>query len=223
MSTPMFDWPASTRVDQAVPKARVLSYAPQRRGLKDRLSQQLDGLTWSCKLSPETINLPASTDVAELQVFTLQLKAGITRADPLLLRAIDQAIPSPLLFEVRSAKGICIAAAHKRPSEADASRWVLGEHMVSEWLPLDTPRQPLPVALDLGGLYRALLRALIPIPARAGEGLRAQLERLALLRVAERDCMRLSKQLSREAQFNRKVALNQRLRERQEELERLRQ
>lgn len=81
------------------------------------------------------------------------------------------------------------------------------------WLPQDTSRQPLPVALDVAGLYRELLHALIPLPARAGESLRDQLDRLARVRTAERECARLEATLAREKQFNRKVEVNRALRE----------
>lgn len=218
----LYAWPASTQLDQTVPKARILAQAGATRRLKEKLTQQVERLSWAHKLSPETLNLSASTEVAELQVFKLQLKAGVKRVDSLLLRAIDQSIPSPLLFELQAASGQCLAAAYKRPNESDPSRWVLGEYLIGPWQSMDAPRQPLPVALDLGGLYGALLRGLMPLPARSGESLRAHLERLAQLRVAEREEARLQRLLTREAQFNRKLDLNRRLRDCRENLDQLR-
>lgn len=227
MSAPLFAYPPSTRLERVVPKAKLLAQAPNRRGLKERLSQQVEEIVWAHTLSPASLNLPATPEVAEVQVFRLRLKPGRAQPDPArpepaLLRAIDQAIPSPLLFELHGDAGVCTAAAYKRPSEADASRWVLGDTLFGDWLPADSPRQALPVALDMAGLYRALLRALIPLPARAGESLRAQLERLGQLRQAERECQRLAAQMAAEPQFNRKVDLNRRLRVCQDTLEQLR-
>lgn len=222
MTAPLFAYPPSARLERVVPKAKLLAQAPNRRGLKERLSQQVEEIVWAYTLSPASLNLPATAEVAEVQVFRLRLKRGQRQPDLGLLRAIDQAIPSPLLFELHGDAGVCTAAAYKRPSEADASRWVLGDTLFGDWLPADSPRQALPVALDMAGLYRALLRALIPLPARAGEGLRAQLERLAQLRSAERECQRLAAQLAAEPQFNRRVDLNRRLRACQDSLEQLR-
>ncbi len=227
MSGPLFAYPPSARLERLLPKSRLLAQAPNRRGLKERLSQQVEEIVWAYTLSPGSLNLPASPDVAEVQVFRLRLKPGQprpehARPDTALLHAIDQAIPSPLLFELQGDAGLCTAAAYKRPSEADASRWVLGETLFGDWLPADSPRQALPVALDMAGLYRALLRALIPLPARAGESLRTQLERLSQLRQVERECQRLAAQMAAEPQFNRKLDLNRRLRVCQDTLEQLR-
>jgi hypothetical protein len=222
MSVVLYAYPAPARVDQPLPKTRLLAQMPSRRGLKERLGRQIEEALWAFKLSPESLNLPASDELAEVQVFRLRLKAGQLRADPVLLRAIDQAIPSPLLFELQGDAGLCTVAAYKRVNEADNRRWVLGDYLIGDWMPADSPRQPLPVALDMASLYRELLRPLIPLPPRAGEGVRAQLERLAQLRVAERDCQRLAARLAREPQFNRKVELNRRLRECQNTVEQLR-
>lgn len=65
----------------------------------------------------------------------------------------------------------------------------------------------------MAGLYRELLRALIPLSPRVGEGLREHLESLAAERAAQRECIRLETQLNGESQFNRKVELNRLLRE----------
>lgn len=222
MSAVLYAFPVSAQIDQPLPKARLLAHAPSRRGLKERLSRHIEEATWAYKLAPESLNLPASADVAEVQVFRLRLKSGQLRADPVLLRAIDQAIPSPLLFELQGDAGRCTVAAYKRINEADSRRWVLGDYLIGDWMPVDSARQPLPVALDMASLYRQLLRPLIPLPPRAGEGVRAQLERLAQLRMAERDCQRLAARLTREPQFNRKVELNRRLRECQDTMEQLR-
>lgn len=98
----------------------------------------------------------------------------------------------------------------------------LGNYLWGDPLSAGAPRQPLPVALDLAGLYRELLRCLIPLPARRGETLRDQLERLAQVRAAERECAQLEAQLARAKQFNRKVEVNRALREKNLLLARLR-
>ena len=138
----------------------------------------------------------------------LRLKSGVVDVSESVLRAMDQAIPSPILFEIQGESGIRVAAAYKRPNEADAGKCVLGDYLRGDWQSADTPRQPLPVALDMTGLYRELLRGLIPLPPRAGEGLRQQLERLSAERAAARECRRLENQLNGEGQFNRKVEFN---------------
>lgn len=213
MISALFQYPERAAFGKEIPKARIVTGARSRRGLRERLSAELAGIVWAFKLAPVSLNLPAGPDVAEIQIFHLRLKPGVVDVSEAVLRAMDQAIPSPILFEIQGESGIRVAAAYKRPSEADAGKCVLGDYLHSDWQPANSPRQPLPVALDMASLYRELLRVLIPLPPRAGEGLRQQLERLSASRAAERECARLENQLNAEGQFNRKVELNRLLRE----------
>ena len=52
----------------------------------------------------------------------------------------------------------------------------------------------------------------MPLPARPGESLREQLDRLAQLRSAQAASRKLAARLAQEKQFNRKVELNAQLR-----------
>jgi hypothetical protein len=214
----LFDYPERAAVGNVIPKAQIVARA-RTRGLRDRLSAQVREIRWAYKLARVSTNLAASPELPEFQIFCVMLKPGVERIADSLLRAIDQAVPSPILFEVRSAAHVCTVAAYKRPSEVDSGKQVLGDYLWGDPLPMDAPRLPLPVALDMPGLYRELLRCLIPLPARPGETLREQLDRLAQVRAAERECARLQAQLAREKQFNRKVEINRALREARHTLE----
>lgn len=212
MNAVAFDWPLGTRVDRLISKTEMLARAGKPPGLRERLGRELAGISWANKLATSTLNLPAG-GLPEIQVFRLRLKPGIATASEPLLRAIDQAIPSPLVFELVGEAGICTVAAPKRASASVAGKQVLGDHLHGDWLAADAPRHPLPVALDIAGLHQALLRSLVPLEPRRGESLDVLLQRLAAVRSAERECRRLQVQLAREKQFNRKVAINRELRE----------
>ena len=74
-------------------------------------------------------------------------------------------------------------------------------------------RPGLPVALDLQGLYEQLLRQhFAVIPARAGESLRDQLDRLSLWSAKQATAAKLETRLALTKQFNRKVEINAQLR-----------
>ena len=77
----------------------------------------------------------------------------------------------------------------------------------------------LPVALDLHSLYEQLFRTLLPHPARPGESLANQLERLEQLRIQQNEYHKLEVRLRQEKQFNRKVTLNAQLRKIRERIE----
>lgn len=226
----LFDYPDRARVGRVVPKNRILvSGAPGRR-VRDQLTNQVARITWQYKLAPETLNLKGSKAVPEIQVFRLALKpAGVSDDLPVeVLKCVDRAIGFPIIFELTSSRedgarrdAIRVSATYKRPSEADASKWVIGDYFATEWLPADIPRSSLPVALDLPRLYDQLLRELLPIQTRPGESMAALLERHGRITAKQRECQRLEARMQQEKQFNRKVELNQQLRTLMAELDTL--
>jgi len=212
----LFSFPSQARVARVVPKSKIYEHGSVSSSLRDKFVGQVEQITWAYKLAPETINLPTRGGVAEIQVFDITLKAAELDED--LLRAIDRAIPLPIIFQLHHEQRTRMVAAFKRPSEADASKWVIDGYFAGNWMPADSPRQPLPVALDLLGLYEQMLRSLLPSPARPGESLPEQLERLNRLRGLQSEHAKLDARLHKEKQFNRKVVLNAQLREIQNEI-----
>ena len=186
--------------------------------------QQVEQIVWQFKLAPETINLPARPAVPEIQVFGIQLKTPELSLD--VLRAIDQAVQLPIIFELAHAGRTQVVACHKktvgRPTDSDASRWVLSDYFASGWLADNARRSAMPLALHLGSLYAQLLRALMPLPARPHETLAEQVARLGALAAKQGEADKTAARLGKERQFNRKVGINADLRRLHSELEALR-
>jgi len=179
----------------------------------------VEQIVWQYKLAPETINITGTPSVPEIQVFSVALKDGELKTE--VLRCIDQAIPFPILFELKYDGKVKPVAAFKRPNEADATKLVISEYFDWDWVPDDTPRKPLPMVFDLEALYGHLLMPLMPYPARPGEGLQARVERVEHIRLKQRELERCESRLHKEKQFNRKVAINAELRDLKQELENL--
>ncbi|MBL3590257.1 MAG: DUF4391 domain-containing protein [gamma proteobacterium endosymbiont of Lamellibrachia anaximandri] len=211
MSGPLYQYPKQAAFGRVVPKTKIYQHAKPSSAVKQRFITQIDKIVWLYKLAPETINLPPCHAVPEIEIFEIQLKTPELKEE--VLRSIDQAIPFPILFELRYQEQVRLTAAYKRPSEADGAKWVVDGYLSSPWLPADTVRDPLPVALDLARLYDQLLRALLPIPKREGETLKDQINRYADIQRKEKECNKLESRLHREKQFNRKVEINAQLRE----------
>lgn len=217
--TPLYDWPKATAFGRVVPKSKIYTHASATTALKSRFVNEVDQINWAHKLAPETLNLPATKQVREVQMFRIRLKTP--DCHDTVLRAIDRAIPFPLIFELTYGDQIQIVAAYKRPSESDSTKWVLGDYFRSDWLAADTTRAPLPVALDMARLYEALVGALIPVPTADFEPIQSRLDRAAALKAQETEINRLKSRLKNERQFNRRVEINGVLREAQAEFEHL--
>ncbi len=206
----LFDFPPQAKVGRVLPKSKIYQHGRVSAALRERYVRQVEQITWQYKLAPETINLPARAGIEEIEIFDVALKTDVL--DEEVLRAIDRAIPLPIVFQLQHGQRTRMAAAYKRPSAAEAGKWVIDSYFASVWQPTTAERRPLPIALDLHSLYEQLLRSLLPQVARPGESLPEQVERLTHLRSLKNEYKKLEACLRREKQFNRKVVLNAELR-----------
>ncbi len=241
---PMYDWPKGARFGRVIPKSKIYEHAKASSQLKDLFVRELDRIEWAYKLAPETLNLSATERVTEVQVFELRCHTANLHQD--ILRAIDRAIPFPLIFELQHGGKTKMAAAHKRRSEADSAKWVLSDYFETPWSPENDLRAALPVALNLQRLYEALLHPLVAAhtaqltqagrsamqteatptgvaesSAHYGVSLGALIEQATAIEAQSREIKRIQARLSREKQFNKRVAIHAELREAKQELERL--
>ncbi len=239
----LYDWPRAAAFGRVIPKNKIYEHAGANTALRALFVREVDQIVWSCKLAPETVNLAATKQVAEIQVF--RISARTARLDVQVLRAIDRAIPFPLIFELVHSGRVKLAAAYKRPSEADSARWVVGDHFEGDWMPEDAPRTPLPVALNMGALYERLLSPLVeretvrlilapgsefaearqklstPTTLKESPSLEERIVQAQAIKSQARKVKRFKERLAREKQFNKRVAINAKLRAAKHELERL--
>lgn len=208
--TGFFEYPKSAAFGRVLPKTKIYDHAQASARLKQLFVDQVEQVIWRFKLAPETINLASTKEITEIQVFGVTLRVGNLDED--VLRAIDKAIPYPLIFELAHGGKRRAIAAFKRRSEADGQKWVVSEYFATDWELEDNPRKPLPTALNLGGLYDRLLTALMPPEAGAAEPLDMRVRRIEALRAKEREVERIKHRLGREQQFNKRVAINAELR-----------
>jgi hypothetical protein len=221
MTVAFFDYPKAAAFGRVVPKSRIYEHAGAGTALRDLFVTQVDQIVWKYKLAPETTNLAATKAVSEIQVFGITLRTG--KLDEEVLRAIDRAIPFPLIFELSCSGKRKAVAAFKRPSDADSTKWVVSGYFSTDWVPDDAPRRPLPVALNLGGLYDALITALMPVGVveeePAIEDIQTRVARMEAIRIKMREVDRIKARLTREKQFNKRVAINAELRALRQEIE----
>lgn len=223
MTVAFFDYPKAAAFGRVVPKSRVYEHAGASTALRDLFVTQVDQIVWKYKLAPETTNLAATKTVSEIQVFDISLRTATL--DREVLRAIDRAIPFPLIFELTWSGKRKAVAAFKRPSDADSTKWVVSGYFETDWTPDNAQRRSLPVALNLGGLYDALITALMPDVGVGGElvveDIQTRVARMEAIRIKTRDVDRIKARLAREKQFNKRVTINAELRAARQDLERL--
>jgi hypothetical protein len=114
------------------------------------------------------------------------------------------------------------AVAYKRPSEADKSKWVLSSYFQSKWI-RETAKdakntKELPVVLNMGALYEALLKDLIPLQPHRNESFQGLIDRAERISKLKREAVKQENRIKKEKQFNRRVELNRALNELRSEI-----
>ncbi len=207
----LFAYPKRARFDRMVSKTKLFSYHKATPRIRDLFSAQVEQVRWTYKLAPETINLSASENVPEIQIFNIRLKSA--HLDDDVLRHIDKAIAFPIIFEL----------AHGDKQKAMATpKWQCGKpskhYYASMWVPEQSERQALPVATNLQGLYSQILQSLMPIEAIDGETLFELNARIEEIKSLEQRCEALQTKIRKEKQFNRRVEFNRELKKTSEYL-----
>ena len=221
----LFAYPKQAEFGRIVAKNKIYDRVKPSRKIQDAFVSQVGKITWQYKLAPKTTNLPETAKVKEIEVFELALKLDkqTENIDQNILRCIDKAIAHPIIFHLIYAEKIKVMATHKRPSGADASKWVIGdEYFETDWLPSESERQKLPVVLNLSALYEHILCELIPLQSRENERLENHIERMEQVIIKEKEHKKLEARMNKEKQFNRKVEMNAELRALNNEMEQLR-
>lgn len=214
MTGGLYRWPEAAWFGRVVPKAKFYEQGTVPTAVRENFISEVQRITWAYKLAENTINLPGTSVVPEIQVFQIHAK-GADVGDP-VLAAIDKAVKTPIIFEITQGdaptRRIRMVAAHKTPGSAAAK---LGTYYASEWQSDDAERRPLPTAIDLPALYARLLESLAPLTARPGEDAAEMAARLESVRKLEREVAALERRLRAEPQLNRKVEIRRTLKTKQ--------
>lgn len=219
MSFAVFQYPEKAYFNRTIPKTKFYENSNINKSVKDAFVSQIQQIVWAYKLSPETINLSATKSLLEIQVFNIHLKEpGLNES---VLLSIDKAIPHPIIFQLIYDQQLKVIATYKRPNESDETKWVVDQYYSSGWISLQEQlqlRKPLPMALNLSGLYEQILKELIPIEAKDGENIREQSARLKEITQKQAEIKKLEADIAKEKQFNRKVEMNAQLKILQKQL-----
>ncbi|YAL84518.1 DUF4391 domain-containing protein [Dermacoccaceae bacterium W4C1] len=220
MTALLYRWPTAAQFGRVVPKTKFYEHAAIAATVKDKFVSDVRRITWAYKLSESTINLPASAEVAEIQVFEIETKDQDVAE--VVLAAIDKAVRTPIIFEISRGEGsegvARMVAAHKQFGNGAPK---VGPYFSTEWQTATSERSALPSAIDLLSLYMSLLQPLTPVASRPGENASEMVGRLKVMRALEREVAALERKLRNEPQLNRKVELRRTLRAKKSDLARL--
>jgi hypothetical protein len=228
------DLPASSRVDQRVPKKLLLENGAPTAADKRLINDGIEELLWWAALKPTTIGVPEYRDELReyLEIAVLRLTLRAPAKATRLVELVHRAVPYPLLLLTEQAAQDVrpgLSAAHKRGSQGEAGKTVLdGDVVAVDWDPAhDGERWPtFRDALALGkqprttlyALYQGWIDTLLALQAARVAGafaVAANAEHAVARRDALQEYARLDAEIARlrataakEKQMSRRVELN---------------
>ena len=201
-----FEYPIKTKFNKLIPKNKIYEKASINTALKDKIVKQIVKIVWLHKLSATTLNLNATDKITEIQVFDIELRED--NLDEGVLKAIDKAIPFPIVFQLKKNDKVQIKSAYKRASESDTSKWIVDKYFSSPWIDNSHLKEILPTVLDLEKLYEVIIKELMPNITSAKKSLKEEIETHKELEKLEKQYEQLKAKRAKEKQFNKKVELN---------------
>lgn len=199
----MIELPKVCIVNKVIPKKIFYDKIQESTSLKKEFIEKIEKIYWKYKIAEDNLNISKTSNVEEIEVFQIILKEKYNTKN--ILNFITKAIPYPILFEI-----ICndeFVYAIQYDNDITYSNW--NENIRFE---ID--------GLDLGIVYENIVRQVGNIVNNKSE-LKQEIEKQKYITELEKKIKFLRNKIIQEKQFNRKVELNQKLRELKQEMEEL--
>ena len=213
----ILQYPTSTIVDRPIPKNAFYRNANITPRMRNRFVDELQELRWLYKLAPQTLNVERGKDVEEIEIFHAMLKQSDVPTE--LLQFIDKTMPQFIVFILQYQDRYCLYCNYKQFTSKAHDKCDIKETFVSDWH-TDIPSLAIQ-GRSLSAIYDNFVRQIAGTrleqtsTAPLEQAVQAMQQRNALLKEIEK----IEKAIQHEPQFNRQVALNQRLKQLRKQLE----
>jgi len=203
-----FVLPEQAYVHKFIPKTKFFTKTVVNTKLKKEFSDKIQRITWAYKIAEETIGVPPTDIVEEIQIFEIQLKEKTIPKN--ILKIIDKTIPYPILYVFQYGENIAFGITLKGDAKQHYyfSDW--GEEMNFDFS-----------GLDLEKVYQGIVKMFIHNDVGKSEDFATILAVDKKRQNLEREIKVLENKIRTERQFNKKVTLNTLLHKKQTELSHL--
>lgn len=207
----MLPFPQSTEFDKRIPKQKFYERLDVSPALRRVFVEQIRIVYWKNKLAATTLNIAAGEQVAEIEVFEIQLNGPDLEEN--VLRLIDREIPYHILFLLEYGGKYRAVMGYKEAASSGKAAFKVDRYYRTDWL----AEKDLPLCLEgltLDAVYENFIRQI------AGEGLSRE-KNATLKESVERQKQReqrktrifaLEAQMKKEKQLNRKMELKAEIR-----------
>jgi hypothetical protein len=206
--------PDNARVNKFIAKTKFYQKASISPKLQTEFIRKIQKIIWKYKLAEDTIGIPKTDSVTEIQIFEIELKEQSIPKN--VLKVIDKAIPYQILYQFVYKENMAYGITLKDLSEKESA----ANYYFSVWnekLNFDFSGN------DLERVYQKLIKAFVREEAKIRDSFDAIIEADNKIKALEKEIETLSGKIKKEKQFNRKVELNKSLLKKQKQLKELKE
>lgn len=193
-----FVLPQQAYVQKFISKSKFFDKAAVSTKLKKEFTDKIQKIMWKYKLAGDTIGVPKTDKVEEIQIFEIQLKEQTIPKNA--LKIIDKAIPYPILYifiyEEHIAYGITL--------KEDNSQ----SYYFSEW---DEEITFNFTGIDLEKVYQGIIKKFIKNINVENKEFATIVDTDKRIKILGKEINILKSKVKNEKQFNKKVELNKTL------------
>lgn len=214
----MLAFPKSTEYGRRIPKNKFYEHLPVTPEIKRLFIDQIAGITWRNKLSPETLNVEAGKRVREIEVIAIQLNQQ--DIDRRVLQLIDKGIPYHLLFQLEHGGKIQLRIGFKEQSTAGADSFKVLQYYQTEWSAPEDITVAL-TGLNMDALYDSLIVQIAGSALDTGQApdLKTAIDRQAAMDKLKKQIAALENRRNNEKQLNRQMEINEQIKALKRKLE----
>ena len=212
----LFNLPHTARVSRVIPKNAFDSYTTPKQ--KKMLTDLISKITWTHKLSPDTVNLEAN-EIREIQIFWIELKVKeeISR----ILEIIDKSIPYNIVFVVEFDRNIYISISTKHAHPGNADKAVVDWTFKTDWFTLSENSYTLSLKKNLDFVYHDFCRQLSNESVSEPMSFYQLVNKSKSIEALRKEIKKLKSAIDTSKQFNKKLELNLKLKEVESQLDKL--
>ena len=214
----MFDVPNFTVFGCCVLKQKFFEHLDVSSEVKRLFVEQIRLITWSNKLSPQTMNIAEGQTVSEIEVFHIKLTGQ--KLDNRTLELMDKQIPYHILFLLERPDGTArLSVSYKEAAQTGDNVFRLRQSYATPWLRMDELHLPLQ-ALDLDGLYVGSVRAVAgdALHAPAAESLKDAVEQTQEQEKLQRQLQQLRARMKKEKNLAKQMELRREIKRLEEKI-----
>lgn len=216
----ILNFPATTIVDSLIPKTKFYRFMEVNLRMKTHFVNDVESIRWLYKLSPDTLNVTASEDMKEIEVFVATLKEADCPTD--LFTFIDTNMPRHIVFVLQHGENSMLLINYKQWKDDTHTAFKITQMFASPWVSTSS----LQLQIDGQSLPRIYDNFVAQISG-IGEHRAGSMEEIVALRqqIAKQDAelLKLEKRMRREPQVDIQMELHKQVRQKRKELDSLKE